>query len=246
MTQVFVGIAVGVAYGEMLVRVWDHHTATTLNRSILTLLSGPFMIFGGKYIGMSGGGTVAVIVCGIYISNILGKKVKDVEAVAAVVWSKAGQPLLFSLLGAAVSISSLTPALIGKGCAIISIGLVGRVITTYTCSLSTNFNFQERCFTCVSWCPKATVQAALSTVALDYVLDSRNSSEFKDQDEKDLAEERAIIVLTVAVLSIIMTAPTFAIAMKYTGENWLVKETNCKTLIYDHFFSIPTSLSFNA
>jgi len=44
----------------------------------------------------------------------------------------------------------------------------------------------------------------------------------------ELNKERATIVLTVAVLSIIMTAPTFAIAMKYSGEAWLVKETNWK------------------
>ncbi len=81
-------------------------------------------------------------------------------------------------------------------------------------------------FTCITWCPKATVQAALSTVALDYVTDSANRREFDDDGgdtDYEKNEEFATVVLTVAVLSIILTAPAFAVAMKYTGENWLVK-----------------------
>jgi hypothetical protein len=63
-------------------------------------------------------------------------------------------------------------------------------------------------------------------VALDYV--TANEKEFGSADKYDKAEENATIILTVAVLSIILTAPTFAVAMKYCGENWLVKETNWK------------------
>lgn len=81
-------------------------------------------------------------------------------------------------------------------------------------------------FTCITWCPKATVQAALSTVALDYVRLSDNRNEFDDaggDTDYDTSEDRATIVLTVAVLSIILTAPFFAVCMKYAGEHWLVK-----------------------
>jgi solute carrier family 9B (sodium/hydrogen exchanger), member 1/2 len=113
---------------------------------------------------MSGGGTVAVIVCGIYIADKLGSRIKEVEIVAAMVWSNAGQPLLFGLLGAAVSLDSLSGNVVGNAVLIILIGLVARVIVTYTCTLQTNFNFWERAFTCVSWCPKATVQVITLTL----------------------------------------------------------------------------------
>jgi hypothetical protein len=72
----------------------------------------------------------------------------------------------------------------------------------------------------------AVFQAALSTVALDYVRLSGNRGEFDDaggDTDYATAEDRAIVVLTVAVLSIILTAPLFAVCMKYAGENWLVK-----------------------
>lgn len=184
---------------------------------------------------MGGGGTVAVICCGIYMAHKLGDKTKPVEDMVSVVWASVGQPLLFGLLGAAVSLKSLSPDLVTNGVLIVLIGLGARVVSTYSCVAppQVGYTLAERGFTCVSWCPKATVQAALSTVALDYVENSSNAKEFDDLTDDssssyELNKERATIVLTVAVLSIIMTAPTFAIAMKYSGEAWLVKETNWK------------------
>jgi NhaP-type Na+/H+ or K+/H+ antiporter len=231
--QVFLGLAVGSLYGEMLHIMWDHHTATMVSRTMMTLLASSTMIFGGGFIGMGGGGTVAVICCGIYMANSLKEKTKPVEDMVGAVWSMVGQPLLFGLLGAAVSIKSLSPDLLGNGVSIVLIGLVARVISTYACVIPTDYTMKERGFTCITWCPKATVQAALSTVALDYVEDSANEKEFDDDtDDKassyEVNKQRATVVLTVAVLSIIMTAPTFAIAIKYSGEAWLVKETNWK------------------
>ena len=55
---------------------------------------------------------------------------------------------------------------------------------------------------------------------------TENSKEFDDDggdSDYKTEKERAVVVLTVAVLSIILTAPVFAVAIKYTGENWLVK-----------------------
>lgn len=89
------------------------------------------------------------------------------------------------------------------------------------CLLPTDWNFWERGFAAITWCPKATVQAALSTVALDYVED--NISLWTGQEEIDQLR-RARQLFVVAVLSIILTAPLFAVIMSWAGRTWLQKE----------------------
>merc|ERR1712023_583427 len=66
----------------------------------------------------------------------------------------------------------------------------------------------------ISWCPKATVQAALATAALDYItvqIQAGNMVESDPAVQQYLAN--AMVILTTAILSIIMTAPLFAVLM---------------------------------
>ena len=183
--QIFLGTFVGGIVGWLIHKTWFHHTATPPLRAGLTLLSAPCLIYLGKFFGMSGGGTVSVIVTGIYLAAVLNPEdgLREVEAAGASVWKNAGQPLLFGLLGAAVKLDTLTPSLLGSAALVILFGLTALVIMTYIVTLFTEFNFWERMFCCVSTCPKATVQAALSTVALDYVMTSSNRKLFDDDGE---------------------------------------------------------------
>ena len=77
-------------------------------------------------------------------------------------------------------------------------------------------------FAVVTWCPKATVQAALSSVALDYVEEHmvRGSTEYGAEKEK------AEMVLTCAVLSIMATAPLFAALISKVGAMCLQDEAD--------------------
>jgi len=67
----------------------------------------------------------------------------------------------------------------------------------------------------VTWCPKATVQAALAGVAYDYV---------QAHPEYAYLLPDAELLLTTGVLSIVMTAPAFAVAMYYAGRAWLEQD----------------------
>mmetsp|Transcript_54105 Transcript_54105/g.89804 ORF Transcript_54105/g.89804 Transcript_54105/m.89804 type:complete len:243 (-) Transcript_54105:371-1099(-) len=81
--------------------------------------------------------------------------------------------------------------------------------------MGTTWAMREIGFACITWCPKATVQAALSGVALDFV---RQHPQFES------SRADAELLLTTGVLSIVMTAPLFAVAMHYAGRAWLEKE----------------------
>ena len=77
--------------------------------------------------------------------------------------------------------------------------LVFRMLGVFVCLLGTNFSFRERVFTMIAYTPKATVQAAIGGIPLSLGLGCGD------------------IVLTVAVLAIIFTAPlgAFAIDLSY-------------------------------
>lgn len=68
-------------------------------------------------------------------------------------------------------------------------------------------------FVAVCWIPKATVQAALGPVALDY---ARDSPEMR---------ENANILLIIAIMSIVITSPIGAFLIMYSGPKLLHKST---------------------
>merc|ERR1712176_185949 len=128
-----------------------------------------------------------------------------------------------TLLGASVDQSKLESSKVLLGSAIIVIGLLGRSVACFSiASLIREWNAKEKAFAVVAWCPKATVQAALATVALDFVMKKIQEGAWIETDEhpQDLLEQ-ANVILTTAVLSIILTAPLFAVLMTYTGNRWL-------------------------
>jgi len=91
------------------------------------------------------------------------------------------------------------------GIALILVGLAARSIGTFISLFMSDLNLKEIFFCIVSYIPKATVQAAIGAVPL--------SSGMKSGD----------IILAVAVLSILLTAPLGAMAMEKMGEQVLGK-----------------------
>merc|ERR1711934_890289 len=177
-------------------------------------------LFGFKQIGMSGGGTLAVLMMGTTIHNSLSEDElttveKPVAGILGQAWSNCGAVLLFTLLGASLDASKLSPQLVGYGVLLVVLGLVGRSITLFfTLMLFPQWGVKEKLFSMVSWCPKATVQAALATAALDHITVQVAQGNWVDTDPVIMQYvENAMVILTTAILSIIMTAPLFAVLM---------------------------------
>ena len=116
----------------------------------------------------------------------------------------AAEVLLFVLVGAAVDIRYTLSAGFGA-VAMILIGLVFRSLGVFLCLLGTNLNKKERLYTVFAYLPKATVQAAIGAVPLSMGLPCGN------------------IILSVAVLGILITAPLGAILMDSTKNKLLQK-----------------------
>lgn len=110
--------------------------------------------------------------------------------------------ILFVLVGSQVNIQVAIQAGM-KGLLIIFIGLCARSIGVLISTLGTKLNYKERLFCVVAYIPKATVQAAIGAIPLGLGLPAGE------------------IILAIAVLSILVTAPLGSIAINTTAEKLL-------------------------
>lgn len=117
----------------------------------------------------------------------------------------AAEVMLFVLVGAAVDIRYTLSAGIAAVFMIL-IALAFRAGGVLVCTAKTKLNWRERLFCVIAYLPKATVQAAIGSVPLASGLDCGK------------------IVLSVAVLAIIITAPLGALGIDSTYKRFLEKE----------------------
>ncbi len=110
----------------------------------------------------------------------------------------AAEILLFVLVGATVDIHYAASAGL-MAVILIFLALMFRMAGVFICMIKTGLNLKERIFCMIAYMPKATVQAAIGSIPLTMGLSCGN------------------IVLTVAVLAIMITAPlgAFGIDMLY-------------------------------
>ena len=117
----------------------------------------------------------------------------------------AAEVMLFVLVGAAVDVRYTLDA--GAAAVLmIAIALIFRAAGVCLCLAGTKLNRKERLFSVIAYLPKATVQAAIGSVPLAAGLACGQ------------------LVLSVAVLSILITAPLGAVGMDLTYKRCLEKE----------------------
>ena len=117
----------------------------------------------------------------------------------------AAEVVLFVLVGAVVDIRYTLSAGIAA-VFMIFIALIFRTAGVLICTIKTKLNMKERIFCVIAYLPKATVQAAIGSVPLAAGLACGK------------------IILSVAVLAIIITAPLGALGIDNTYKKLLEKE----------------------
>lgn len=119
----------------------------------------------------------------------------------------AAEIMLFVLVGAAVDISyTMNAGIAAVG--MIFLALIFRSVGVWLCLVGTKLNIKERIFCVIAYLPKATVQAAIGSVPMAMGLSCGQ------------------IVLSVAVVAILITAPLGAIGIDFTYKRFLRKENN--------------------
>lgn len=146
---------------------------------------------------------IAIMFIGVALQKRSPKAVAELTDKYKKLWIPS-EVFLFVLVGAKVDISYLKN--VGVAAIIVILGaLIFRMIGVFVCLLGTRLNSRERLFTMLAYTPKATVQAAIGGIPLS------------------LGMACGDVVLTVAVLAIVLTAPLGAFAIDSTYKRFLKK-----------------------
>jgi len=205
-TSIFFGIFIGFLCAILLIYLFRKiHIRDSLKIIIILNISFLLVTFEHSLTGIIGfSGLLAIMSIGTGIqakNTILSKRL-------SVKYSKlwiAAEVMLFVLVGATVNIKYALGASIPAILLIMTV-VVFRMAGVFLCLLGTSLSYKERLFCMIAYCPKATVQAAIGSIPLSMGLSSGN------------------IILTVAVLSILITAPLGAFAIDISYKKLLKKE----------------------
>lgn len=210
--SIVLGVIAGAAAGFILYFIFEtaykHKRCIRNSTKLIIILGVSFLLvtvegrLEGK-VALSGLLAVVSMACVLKI-KCTGSVSQRLSAKFGKLWI-AAEVILFVLVGAAVDIRYTLEA---GGTAVLMIfaALIFRAAGVMLCTVKTGFTWKERLFCVIAYLPKATVQAAIGSVPLAAGL------------------ECGKIILSVAVMAIIITAPLGAFGMDISYKKLLKKE----------------------
>lgn len=202
-TSIVLGLAAGAACGLLLALAFRRiHMRDSAK--VIIILSISFLLVTLEH-SLSGAlgfsGLLAVMGMGIALQRRRGEVAARLSAKYSKLWV-AAELLLFVLVGATVDVGYALAS--GASAVLLIFGvLVFRMAGVFLCLLGTSLDRGERLFCMIAYMPKATVQAAIGAIPLSMGLACGQ------------------IVLTVAVLSILITAPLGSFLIERTYKKLL-------------------------
>ena len=203
--SIFFGILAGAGIGFILVFLFKKFPVRDSVKVIILLSTAFLFIAFEEYIGhfVSFSGLLSVMTVGIVILKKLPAVAEGISAKFSKLWVGA-EIILFVFVGASVNISCAADAGF-KTIFLLIIVLIIRAAGILICLIKTNLTRRERLFCTFTGVPKATVQAAIGAIPLSLGLPNGE------------------IILAVAVLAILFTAPLGAILIDNTYKKLLKK-----------------------
>ena len=210
--SIVLGIVLGCIVGYLLYRFFElaykkNHCVRNSTKLIVILgMSCLLLAIEGwvsAYVAVSGLLAVVGMACMLkvksttFVSKRLSEKFGKLWIAAEVI--------LFVLVGAAVDIRYMAKAGV-MALLMIGAALLFRAVGVCICMLGTKLTWKERVFCIIAYLPKATVQAAIGSVPLAAGLSC------------------GTLVLSVAVMAIVITAPIGALGIDSTYKHLLEKE----------------------
>ncbi len=197
------GIALGIISGILMVKLFKKiHMRDTIK--VLIILSVSFLFvsleaFIKPYFAISG--LLAVMALGGTILKTHEKLAARLTVKFSKIWV-GSEILLFVLVGASVNLSYVSKSGI-NAVILILVAICFRVFGVVIALLGTSLNSKEKLFCAIAYLPKATVQAAIGSVPLANGVQSGE------------------LILSVAVIAILITAPLGAIGVDTTYKRLL-------------------------
>lgn len=207
--SVILGILVGLGIGMLLYYIFERFTPRT-TKKVLVVLGASIILVHIEHLlkpWLPFAALVAVMTIGFIILEKQEHMAHEISAKLGKIWIFA-EIVLFAMVGAQVNLPVALKAGLA-GITLIGLGLIARSTGSYLCLMGSNLTLGERMFVVISYIPKATVQAAIGAAPLA-------AMKLAGMDTAP-----GEIILTVAVLSILLTAPLGAWAIAITGEKVL-------------------------
>ena len=210
--SILLGIVLGAAAGFLLSLFFEtayaHKHCVRNSMKVIIVLGVSFLLMAVEarlkpVVSLSGLLAVMSMACTLKLKSVAFVS-KRLSEKFGKLWL-AAEVILFVLVGAAVDIRYTLSA--GAAAVLmIAAALSFRAFGVFLCLLGTSLNKKERLFCIIAYLPKATVQAAIGSVPLAMGLSC------------------GPIILSVAVLAILITAPLGALGMDLSYQKLLTKD----------------------
>lgn len=204
--QFALGILFGLIIAILLVYLFKHFSIRNTEKTLIILASAILLKNLGDALSsiIPIAALVGVMVIGFVILDRMPELGAQISDKFDKIWIFA-EILLFVLVGAQVNIY-LAASFALIGILIITIGLMARSAGVYLSLIGSNLNLKEIIFCIIAYIPKATVQAAIGGIPLAMGVASGQ------------------LILAIAVIAILFTAPIGAFGVSIYGEKVLKSE----------------------
>ncbi|MCF7926877.1 MAG: cation:proton antiporter [Candidatus Izimaplasma sp.] len=203
--SIILGVLLGAIIGLFLSKFFQVFRVRDTIKVLIILAASFFILSFESMINniLPVSGLLAIMVLGISFLNYSELRALRLRQKFSKLWVFA-ELVLFVLVGAAVNIH--VAASVGMfALVLIIIEIISRIFSVHLCLIKSELNNKERTFAGIAYTPKATVQAAIGAIPLTVGVASGE------------------LILALAVLAIMVTAPLGAISMNLTYKKLLVK-----------------------
>ncbi len=207
--SIILGIGAGAGIGVLLHSFFSRFNPRATKRVLILLGLAVLLLNLEEHIkhAVPFSALLALMAIGFVILEKEERMAHEISSKLGKVWIFA-QLLLFTLVGAQVNLPvAAKSGLAGAG--VIAIGLIGRTIGVQICLLKSQYDRNERVFISLAYLPKATVQAAIGGMPLAVMATA------------GMGTAPGELILAVAVLSIVLTAPLGALLIVWGGKRLL-------------------------
>ncbi|NQT59849.1 MAG: cation:proton antiporter [Bacteroidetes bacterium] len=195
------GVISGILFGVLLLIIFkkNHKNMRATEKLLILLAAAILLVQVGDWLQYAA--LIGVMTLGFVILERSPPIAHELSLKLSKIWIFA-EITLFVLIG--LSVDPAAAAVAGlKGIGIILGGLFFRGLGVLLATVKSGLTFREKVFCVIAYIPKATVQAALGSVALAYGIPEGNT------------------ILALAVLAILITAPLGLIGIRLTAHKLL-------------------------
>ncbi len=219
--SIALGVLVGLAVGLVLYRLFERFNPRATKRVLVVIALSVLLVRIEHLLEawVPFAALVSAMAIGFVILEKRERMAHEISAKLGKIWVFA-EIILFAMVGAQVDISVVWHAGLA-GAMLIGLGLAARGIGTSLCLLRSDVSIGERLFVVVAYTPKATVQAAIGAAPL------------LAMKATGMDPRPGEIILAVAVLSIVLTAPAGAWAIAAMGNRVLAVAPESVHQAYD-------------